>query len=270
MPGALPGRSSGTVPVTIGLVTINLALYSSIEDSAVKRSQFIAVDDQLHPVGMKTYDKVTGDDVAREDIIKCIESSTGTIVPVSDEELQQFLAENGTSEFVGFVDRQTYEQIYTPERKYQVRPAKVKVGGKSAKGESPFAKPFAVILDGMRAKNVVGIVKFVSRGTTRYYSLLPDGSFYSLYFDEEIRSDLPLPVVEVSDAERKMGEKLVEKFTVKNAPVLVDVTNEKVAEFVENKATAMANGEEVALPVAQEPEVDTSNDLMSMFEASLS
>lgn len=281
MPANPPGRSTGTVPINIGLITIHLALYSGTEDSATRRSSYIEVDvpdasdptktiKVLHPVGVKSYDKITGNDVEKSDIIKCCESSDGTLVPVTDEELQQFLSENGTCEFVGFLDRDQYEANYVPEKKYQVRPAKLKVAGKSQKGESPFAKPFALILDAMRAENKVGLVKFTQRGNAKFWALLPDGSFFSLLYDEEVRADLPLPVAEFSADEKKLAGQLVKKMTLKTAPVLADESSTQIQAFVEEKATAMAEGREVVLPTVAEEEVpDTSGDLMAMLSASL-
>lgn len=281
MPANPPSRSSGTIPLNIGLITIHLALYSGCEDSATRRSSYVEVEvpdatnasktiKVLHPVGMKNYDKITGNDVEKSDIIKCCESSDGTLVPVTDEELQQFLSENGTTEFVGFLDRDQYLANYVPEKKYQVRPAKLKIAGKSQKGESPFAKPYALILDAMRTENKVALVKFTQRGTPKFFALLPDGSLVSLLFDEEVRADLPLPVVEFSNDEKKLAGQLLKKLTLKDAPVLSDESSTKVQEFVEEKAKAMAEGREIALPTVAEEEVpDTSGDLMAMLSASL-
>jgi len=274
MPANAPSRSTGTVPLTIGLMTLHLALYSSTEDSATRRSSYVEADDGngnkvLHAVGNKNYDKVTGNDVAKSDIIKVCEASDGTLVPVSDEELQAFCTENGTTEFIGFLDRDAYEANYVPEKKYQVRPAKLKVAGKTQKGESPFAKPFALVLEALRTENKVALVKFTQRGTAKFYGLLPDGSFVSLLFDEEVREALPLPVVQFSADEKKLASQLVKKFTLKDAPVPTDESSAKIIEFVEEKAKAMAEGTEVVLPTVNEPEIDTSADLMAMLSASL-
>jgi len=274
MPANAPSRSTGTVPVTIGLMTLHLALYSATEDSATRRSSFVEADDGngnkvLHPVGNKSYDKVNGADVEKSDIIKCCEASDGTLVPVSDEELQAFLSENGDCEFVGFLDRSQYEANYVPEKAYQVRPAKLKVAGKSQKGESPFAKPFALVLEALRTENKVGLVKFTQRGNAKYFALGPDGSFTSLLFDEEVREALPLPVVQFTADEKKLAAALVKKFSLKDAPVLTDESSAKIQEFVETKAKAIAEGTEVVLPTVNEPEVDTSADLMSLLSASL-
>lgn len=281
MPANAPSRSSATVPVTIGLISLHLALYSATEDSATRRSSYVEVEvpdptdpkktvKQLHPVGNKNYDKINGADVEKSDIIKCCESSDGTLVPVSDEDLQAFVTENGTCDFVGFLDRDKYDANYVVEKKYQVRPAKLKIAGKSQKGESPFTKPFALILDAMRTENKVALVKFTQRGTPKYWALLPDGSFCSLLFDEEVRAELPLPVVEFSNDEKKLAGQLVKKMSLKDAPVLTDESSAKIQEFVEEKAKAMAEGKEFALPVVAEESVpDTSGDLMAMLSASL-
>lgn len=268
MPAPAPSRKSGTIPVTIGMVTMTLDLFSSAEESATRRSSYVRIGDELHPVGMTSYDKVTGSNIEKSEIVKCVEASDGTLVEVSDEEMHLVMAEDGVSEFIGFLDNGTFRSEYVIEKKYQVRPT-TKIANKTVK-VSPFAKPFAVFLEGMRQTNSVGIVKYVSRGNPKYYALLPDGSFFSLLYDEEVREDRPLPIVDLTDEEKAMGVKLVQKFTVDSTPVLTDETSTKVAALVEAKAEAIAKGEAFALPVAAEPTESTGgDDFMAAMMASL-
>lgn len=274
MPANPPGRKSFTITIPIGMIMLTCDGYSGTEESATKRNTYIeATDDKgnktLHPVGMNSYDKVTGSNVNKSDCIKVIESADGTLVPVSDEEVQAFMAENGTTEFLGFISQDEYKANYVEENVYQIRPTG-KIGGKTVKGESPYAKPFALFTDVMRSEGVVGIVKFVQRGNPRYYGWLPDGTLRSLRYDEEVREAKPMPVATFTDPEKDMAKKLVDAKRLTEVPVLEDTSANKIAEFVEAKAKAMAEGGEVVLPEVTEAETAApSDDLMALLSASL-
>lgn len=279
MPAPAPSRKSGSFNWQIGLVTIALDKFSSTEESATHRSQYVRVTKnvngtdvtELHPVGMNSYDKVTGVNVPKSDIVKCVESADGTIVEVTDEELQAFQSESGECQFLGFVKNDDFQATYVTEKAYQARPSKPKgPNGKTSKAESPYNKVFMVLMDAMRTEGTVALFKITERGNPRPYALMPDGTLYSLLYDEEVREALPLPLVDVSAAEAKQGVALVKKFALNTPPVLEDETSQKVAEFVEKKAAAMAKGEAVVLPEATAsatpaPEVD----LMALLGASL-
>lgn len=274
MPANAPSRKSFTITIPIGLVMLTCDGYSGTEESATKRSTYIeSTDDKgnkaLHPVGVTSYNKVTGSNVAKSDCIKVIESADGTLVPVSDDEIQAFMAENGTTDFLGFITQAEYKANYVEENVYQIRPT-TKIGGKTVKGDSPYAKPFALFTETMRKESMVGLVKFVQRGNPRYYAWLPDGTLRSLRYDEEVRENKPLPIASFSDAEIEMATKLVQAKRLTDVPVLEDTSNAKIADFVEAKAKAMAEGGEIVLPVAAETEdAPPSDDLMAMLSASL-
>src|SRR4051794_38398501 len=235
MPAGMPGRKTFTITIPLGLVMITCDGYTATEESATSRSTYIEhTDDKgvktLHPVGVTSYDKVTGSNVVKSDCIKCIESADGTLVPVSDDEIAAFVTQGDTTaEFVGFVSQAEYRANYVEENVYQIRPT-TKIGGKTVKGDSPYAKPYALFMEAMRAESVVGLVKYTARSTTRYYAWLPDGTLRSLRFDEEVREARPLPVADLSDAEKDMGRKLIQAKRLTEVPVLADETNNKVAE----------------------------------------
>lgn len=275
MPAPAPARKSFTITIPIGLVMLTLDGYSATEESATRRSTYIEHTDAqgnktLHPVGVTSYDKVTGSNVNKSDCIKCVESADGTLVPVSDDEISKFLVDGDTTaEFVGFITQAEYKANYYEENVYQVRPT-TKVGGKTVKGDSPFAKPYALFMDAMRTENAVALVKYTARSTTRYYAWLPDGTLRSLRYDEEVREAKPLPLFTFTDAEKDMARKLIQAKRLTEVPVLEDETSNKIAEFVEAKAKAMAEGGEVVLPEATEAKVDApSDDLMALLSGSL-
>jgi non-homologous end joining protein Ku len=269
MSAGAPSRASSSFTFTIGLVPISVDIFSGSEDSATKRSTYVR-DGDLHPVGMTQYDKITGKNVARGDTIKCIEAADGTIVDVSDEEIQQLLtAENGDAEFIGFLKRGDFLENYVTEKLYQVRPQRAPKVGKTRAAKSPYEKPFVLFMKAMARKHLVGLLKYTSRGTTRYYAIHPNGTMYSLLFDEEVREGRPMPEAEINPNELAMAEKLLDQFTLADAPVFNDETALTIHEFVQAKAKAMANGEQVALPEVKAQTAENVDDLSALLAGSI-
>lgn len=275
-----PSRKSGGFTWNIGLLVIPLDKFSSSQDSATHRSQYTRVVkdvngtkvEELHPVGMTSYDKVTGVNVTKDQIIKCVESLDGTLVEVTDDELQAFRSgDAGDTQFLGFIKRDEFEANYVTEKAYQARPAKAKLpNGTSSSKPSPYNKVYALLLESMRQEESIALFKVTERGNEKPYALLPDGSLFSLLYDEEVREALPLPIAELSAAESKQGVGLVKKFLLNTPPVLTDETSAAVSEFVEAKAAAMAKGETVVLPEAVEAVAPKQeDDLMALLGASL-
>lgn len=270
MSASAPSRASSSFTFTIGLVPISVDLFSGSEDSATSRHTYIRDRGELHPVGQTQYDKITGVNVQRADTIKCIEAADGTIVEISDEEIQGLLtAENGDAEFIGFIKRGVFLENYVTEKLYQVRPQRAPKVGKTRASKSPYDKPYALFIKAMARKHLVGLVKATARGTTRYYAMTPEGTMYSLLFSEEVREARPMPVVDLNDNELAMAEKLLDQFTLADAPEFSDETSLAIHEYVEAKAKAVANGEAVAMPVAKTNEADVSDDLSALLAGSI-
>lgn len=273
MTASPPSRSTYSFVVHAGLVPLALDMYSGQEDSrsAIKRSQFVQEKGELHPVGMTSYDKVDGVNVNKADIIKCVEADDGSLVEITDEEVQQLVtAENGDAELLGFIKRGVFLENYVTEKLYQVRPQRKLPGQKKAPAVSPYAKPFALFMRAMERKHMVALLKLTVRGTTRFFSLFPDGRMYSLLFDEEIREARPMPEVEVNPKELTMAENLLDALALQDVPAFEDETASKVYAFVQQKAAAQAKGETVALPEVKEQDTaDVSDDLSALLAASM-
>lgn len=264
MPAPAPSRSTMKLTITIGMIPIAVDVFSATEDSNVSRSMYVRAGDSLHKVGQKTYDTITGVTLERSDTIKCVELDDGALVEVSDDEIQALLAsENGTCNFIGFLDWGTFTDRYSIEGTYQIRAQKAKTK------QNPFEKPFALLCAALQRKNVVGLLSYVNRGKTRYAAITADAAMYSLRFDEEIREQRPIPEVTLSEAELGLADQLVEAFTVTDAPVFSDEDSQKVLDFAAEKAKTLAAGGEVVIPTADAPVADAGGDLMALLAASI-
>lgn len=262
MPSPMPSRSYMKLTLTIGMIPLALDVYSAVEDSNISRSLYVKKDNAYHKVGNTAYDTITGQNIARDEIVKCIETAEGEIVEVSDDDIQALLtSENGTCAFIGFLPQDDFN--YSTEKPYQVRPQKVKTKA------NPYEKPFVLIMDAMRETGTVALLSFVNRGKTRYAAIDPEGHMVTVRYDEEVRDERPFPEAALSDPERAMGITFIETFKVAEPPVFHDDDSSKLMQFAVDKAKAQAEGGEMVIPVATENAPDAGGDLMALLAASV-
>lgn len=263
MPANAPSRSTLKITLTIGMINLPLDVFSAVEDSNVGRSMYFRNGADLHKVGMTSYDVITGQNVDKSDIIKCIETPEGELVEITDDELQGLLAsENGTCTFLGFLPTSDFD--YSTEKPYQVRPQKVKTK------VNPYEKPFTLIMESMRETGTYALISFVNRGRTRYAGIDADGNMVTLRFDEEVREQRPMPNTALSDQELAMGKTFVDTFKITDgAPVFHDDDSSKIMQFAIEKAKTLAEGGVVDIPVAESSTPDAGGDLMALLAASV-
>lgn len=264
MAAKAPTRKTFSATIGWGMVSIPVGFFTATEESGISRSQFVRVGEEVHPVGNKRYDKVTGDEVAYGDIVKMLDTGEG-LVELSDSEMEQVLQpDNGVASIIEFRPVEEWESgryVYTSMM--QVRPDKVGTG-KNKKVPASSNKAFALLLESMKSEGVFALVEIVTRGRSRFAAFTAEGRAYFLHYDEEVREELPLPEVELTDKELTMGRKLIKtaKSRKKNPPELANNDAEKVMKYATDKVKGKA---EVPAEAAAEP-VD---DLAAMLEASL-
>jgi DNA end-binding protein Ku len=166
------------------------------------------------PVGYKRYNKRTGEEISRENIVKGYEYEKGEYVVVTDEDFKQANVEaTQTVDIVAFVDAASVAPYYydTP---YYLEP------GKRAE------KGYTLLREVLRKTGRVGIANVVIRSKQHLAALIPLERMLlmnTLRFANEIRpaSELALPdegMKGVSDKEIAMAERLVEDMTEKWNP----------------------------------------------------
>ena len=151
-----PSRSTGSVTVSFGLLSIPVSLYTATRSTRTVRHEHVVVDGQYHPVGRQSYDKVTGEPVDRAEVIKTVEVGD-VLVPVTDE---AYANATGADALAGRLDLEATLPAadlplrFVPEgTTYQVRPQKAKKAGAAAGGE----RALALLLAALDEAGVVAI-----------------------------------------------------------------------------------------------------------------
>lgn len=250
-----PSRSTGTITLSWGLITIPLSYYSGTEETKVARKEFVNGSPE-RPAGRQVIDKVLGTAVGPESIKKMAQATSGVWVELSDEEIAACTLPKGLAEIVSFLPN-SRKMGYVPEGTYaQVRTPKIK--GKSNPAQE---KAFALLLKAMDEADVTALVKFSLRGPARYGILDTHGDLTVVRTSSEVREALPLPEVTIAPAELSLAAQLIEAVGI-SVPNIEDDTAEAVQAFVDSKAVG------VAAPVLAPPTA-MSDDIMAMLTASL-
>lgn len=258
-----PSRSTTNVSLSFMMMNIPVSIYAGTSKSGVSRSRYVNRNGEWHKVGNKYYDKQTGEEVEYADFQNLVETKNG-LVEITDEEIEALVeASSGTLTIKGFVKQDALSGgRYVPQKLYQVRPQKRKVG-KTKEVDPGAERAFALLTTAMKKSGVLAVVKYSLRGNPRFGALLPNGRMYELAFDNEVREGLPLPEAELSEQELSMMEQLINQATEQDPPILKDDSTEKVMEYAEKKAES---GEAVELPEAK---TESTGDLMAALQASL-
>lgn len=250
-----PSRSSGTITVSWGLMSIPLAVYSGSESVNVARNEYV---DGLadHPAGRAIIDKTTGDIVTSDRIRKLAKATDGSLVELSDDEIAACTSPKGLAEIVSFVPPEGIWE-YVPEDIAQVRPPSTK--GKIDHGVS---MAFSLLIQAMKERNVCALVKFSIRNAARFALITPDGYLIYVKTADQIRKAKALPVAPVDPKYLDLAMQLIDQVG-KGAPVLKNDTAEKIREYVDVKATTGA----VSVPTT--PTIDPDADVAALLIASL-
>lgn len=213
MPAPTSTRTAWKGAISFGLVHIPIALHSATQDT---RPKMHMIDKKTNAqVGHKNYDKSTGKEVAKEDIVKGMETDKGHFVVLSKEEIQEALPKTtGTIGIEQFVKQSDIPLTYY-EKPYYVSPA--------AKG----GKPYALLREVLKRTERVGLGKIVLSNKQHLAIIAPQEDalvLLLLRWEAEVRdtAGLPLPGTAkdegITERELKMGENLVLELDAKWAP----------------------------------------------------
>lgn len=195
--------------ISFGLVHIPVGLYSATVSSGI---DFDWLDKRsMEPVGYKRINKVTGKEIANDDIVKGVEYEDGRYVVLTSEEIEAaFPKATQTIEIEAFLDADEIPFVYL-ERPYYTAPLK--------RGE----KVYALLREALRKSNKVGVAKVVIQSKQHLAVLIPCGPalvLNLLRWGGEIRSfeQLNLPPVDtkkvgIKDAELAMAMQLINDMT---------------------------------------------------------
>ena len=252
-------RSIASLTISFGLVAIPVKLYSATiaserisfnllraKDGSRVKQQYLAVND--------------GKPVERSEMTKGYEFAKDQFVSFTPEELKALEDATTHSIDIGqFVPLESVDPIYF-DGTYYLAPDK---GG---------SKPYALLSTALSRTKQCAVGRWVSRGKEHIVVIRPiDGglAMHQLHFQAEVRSvkDVGLEPTNVSDAELKLAEQLIDHLSVKRFD-----PNEYYDEFkgrVEAAIQRKVAGKEVSLTEAPVAKGGNVIDLMAALKASL-
>jgi len=198
--------------ISFGLVHVPVSLYPASKSEGIS---FDMIDKRdFAPVGYKRYNKKTGEEIERENIVKGYEYEKGEYVVITDEDFKQANVQaTQTVDIVSFVDAASVAPYYC-DTPYYLEPGK--------RGE----KGYVLLREVLKRTGRIGIANVVIRSRQHLAALIPVGNMLlldTLRWSNEIRSmaDLNLPEAgqgDLSDKELAMAERLVDDMTEKWKP----------------------------------------------------
>jgi DNA end-binding protein Ku len=252
--------------ISFGLVHVPVSLFPASRSHGVA---FDMIDKRdFAPVGYKRYNKRTGEEIGRENIVKGYEYAKGEYVVVTDEDFKQANVEaTQTVDIVSFVNAAAVAPYYfdTP---YYLEPGK--------RGE----KGYTLLREVLRRTGRIAIANVVIRSRQHVAAVLPLERVLlmnTLRFANEIRplSELDLPEAGaggVSEKEIVMAERLVDDMTEEwNAEQHKDTYTDDLMKRIEARIQA---GETHALTPPSEGTTERRRgaeviDLVSLLRRSL-
>ena len=262
-----PQRASLTFSISFGLLNIPVAGFTSTEDIAVKRAQYLADGSKVGVAPcIKNDDGTYGEKVEKSDIVKRFASDNG-LVDLTDDEIDNVLnTVPGVSELIAVL---RFDHLangtYVPNGKvWQIRAAKLG-SGRDAKPNPGGEKAFALLLAALKAENSFALLRFSRAGTVYLGALLPTGRLVGLYHDDEVREDRDIPGAGTwSEGEFDFARQLLQTAALKQAPVVENDSVAKVTAYANAKAAGQA-------PVAAEAAapLPTAIDLIATLKASI-
>jgi DNA end-binding protein Ku len=244
--------------IQFSLVTIPIRIYNAINTE--EKLQFNLLSKETNnPVKYEKRDKVTGDILRQEDIVKGYQYEPGQYVIVDDVDFQKVkLKSTRLIEIEGFVDaKEVHHSLF--DAPYFAGP-----DGDVA------AKTYALLTLALKESGKVAVGKVVLRDRESMVLLTPHESgilIYKLRYPNEVRSIMEVPNVTPdidADAEQlKLANMLINSMNKKFKDIkMEDRYNEALREVIQGKI----EGKEIVILKEEEAEVV---DIMTALKASI-
>lgn len=244
--------------IRFSMVTIPIRIYNAI-DTAQKVSFNLLSKETNNPVKYEKRDKLTGDVLRQEDIVKGYQYEPGQFVIIESDDFEKVkLKSTKVIEIEGFVDAsEVHESLY--DAPYFAGP-----DGDVA------SKTYALLSQALKDSGKVGVGKVVLRDRENVVLLTPHDRgilLYKLRYPNEVRNikDVPnLRIEEEAEEEQlKLANMLIKSMTKKFKKMeLEDKYNEALRDMIDSKI----EGNEIVTFVEEEPEVV---DIMTALKESI-
>jgi DNA end-binding protein Ku len=244
--------------IQFSLVTIPVRIYNAL-DAAQSISFNLLSKEGHNPVSYEKKDKVTGETLKNEDIVKGYQYEPGQYVIVDNEDFAKVkLKSEKIIEIQGFVDAAEVQPSLF-EAPYYIGP-----DGDVA------AKTYGLLAETLKQSNKYGVGKVVLRDRETPLLLAPHEKgivMYRLRYPNEVRDINEVPLLKDVKADKeqlKLAKTLVDSMAVKFTDIeMRDRYTEKLREIIEAKV----EGKEVVVVEEEAPKKVV--DIMTALKASI-
>lgn len=243
--------------VSFGMVTIPVKLFGATESKDVAFNTLH--NDCKSRLKQKRWCPVEDREVFQDEVVRAFEYSRDVYIEVNDTDLNDLpVPTKHTVELTTFVSATAIDRIYA-EKAYWLEP------------EPVGAKPYALLLRTMEARNVMGVGKVALRNKERICTLRAYNGVLlveTMFWPDEVRepsSGTATPMVEPSEPELAMASMLVDSMHADFDPSLYrDEYRIALMDMIQRKA----NGD-TPNPPAGVVVVPPQGDLMAALRASI-
>lgn len=243
--------------IQFSLVTIPVRIYNAIETG--KTISFNLLTKEGHnPVGYEKKDKVTGQPLRNEDIVKGYQYEPGQYVIIEDEDFEKVkLKSTRIIEIEGFVDKsEVHPTLF--EAPYFIGP-----DGDVA------AKTYGLLSESLKETGKIAVGKVVLRDRETPLLLTPQEGgivMYKLRYPDEVRNMREVPQlidVKVDKEQLKLAKTLIDSMTRKFSEIdMKDQYYDALKAIIDAKV----EGREIVTVEQEEPKVV---DIMTALKASI-
>lgn len=244
--------------IQFSLVNIPVRLYSAVDSSQKIEFDWLTKDEH-HPVGYVKTDKITGEPLEKEDIVKGYEYEPDQYVVVTDEEIEKMEpASTKVIKIKGFIDKdETHPTLY--DKPYFIGPE-----------NDSTIETYRLFTRTLKDTGRTAVGKVVLRSKETPALLTPyEGGIlmYKLRYPHQLRSMKDVPNVEedkeVDEDQLEMAKELVEKMAKSFSDIdMEDHYYTAMKKLIEAKI----EGEEI---VSVEEEERETRDIMAALKESI-
>ncbi len=259
-------RTTWNGSISFGLVNIPVGLAPATAPSARQSDVSFKMlhRECLTPIKQKRFCPLHEVDLSPEEIVRGWEVAKGQFVPIEDAELEA-LENYDTSkaiEIKQFVRSEEVDPVYY-DRTYYLVPAPTEAQ----------RRPYALLLEAMRASGVVGLGSFVLAGKEKLCLIRPKGNalaLETLFLAEDVKGqeeiDEPVAATAVKKEELALAQQIISGLEGTFEPeALKSEYRAKLKEILEAKL----EGHEFSEPAPEAEEMAPIVDLMAALKASV-
>lgn len=244
--------------IRFSLVTIPIRIYNAIDNQQSIRFNLLSKDHH-NPVKYEKKDKVTGETLRAEDIVKGYQYEPDQFVIITNEDFEKVkLKSTKVIEIEGFVDAS------------EVHPTLFDAPYFAGPDGDVAAKTYRLLSEALKKSGKVGVGKVVLRDRENVVLLTPHENgilLYKLRYRDEVRSINQVPKIDpevsIDEAQLKMADTLIDSMTRSFDDMeLKDTYHDALKEMIMSKI----EGKEVVSVTEDEPEVV---DIMTALKESI-